>query len=486
MVDKMPLERIAESEWLLAKHGAMRVPARIIADESTISQLCNDVADRVEWNALRQLHDVACLPGIIGDVVALPDVHPGYGFPIGSVAAFDASDGVVVVGGVGFDINCGVRLLSTPLDLPALKAQLTAVSDELFRTVPAGLGSQGTLRLAIKEIDTLLEQGAQYVIDRGYGVDDDLNFTEAGGCMSDADPTVVGTIAKQREFRQIGTLGAGNHYLELQEVKEILDPPAAAIYGLTQGQIVVSIHTGSRALGHQIGQDYLKLMEQATRQYQFTTGVRELACAPIKSEEGRRYLSAIACGANCAFANRQVIAHLVRMALQHIFGIERTAVRTVYDIGHNNAKFERHIVDGTERSVLVHRKGATRAFGPGHGDCPPTYREIGHPTLVGGTMGTSSYVMRGTETGMRKVFGSGIHGAGRALSRKKAAKKYWGEGIKKELAERGIVLRAHSMRGIAEEAPGAYKNVERVVAAAAKAGINQPVARLTPIIVLKG
>ncbi len=486
MAEKAALERITESEWLLAMRGEMRVPARIIADETTISQLRDDLAEKTEWNALRQLQDIACLPGIVDAAVALPDVHPGYGFPIGSVAAFDAAEGVVVVGGVGFDINCGVRLLSTPLDLPALTSRLDATADELFRAVPAGLGSQGSLRLAIGEIDTLLQQGARYVVERGYGLDGDIDLTEEGGCIAEADPAAVGTLAKQRQFRQIGTLGAGNHYLEVQEVKEILDPNAATIYGLTQGQIVVSIHTGSRALGHQIGQDYLKVMEQASRRYHISAGVRELACAPINSEEGQRYLRAIACGANCAFANRQVVTHLVRTSLHRIFGIQGDAVRTVYDIGHNNAKFECHLVDGVERSVLVHRKGATRAFGPGHGDCPPTYREVGHPTLVGGTMGTSSYVMHGTDVGMKMTFGSGIHGAGRALSRKKAAKKYWGEGIQKELAERGIVLRAHSLRGIAEEAPGAYKDVERVVAAATKAGINQPVARLVPLIVLKG
>ena len=486
MTEDLALERISQSEWILAKRGEMRVPARVIADEETIAQLRKDTAEKKEWNALRQLRDVACLPGIVGEALALPDVHPGYGFPIGGVAAFDANDGVVVVGGVGFDINCGVRLLATPLDRAALDSRSDDVARDLFDTVPAGIGSEGNLRLQLKEIDLLLQQGAAYVIEQGYGVDEDIEFIEENGRIDGADPDTVSKTAKQRQFRQVGTLGAGNHYLEVQEVEQIFDREAALAYGLSIGQIVISIHTGSRALGHQIGQDYMKVMEEASRKYDIAVRQRELVCAPIKSPEGERYLSAIACGANCAFANRQVIAHLVRSVLHRIYGMSPSSVRTVYDIGHNNAKLEEHTIDGEVRRLLVHRKGSTRAFGPHRAESPAAYRHVGHPTLVGGTMGTASYVMHGTDLGMAKAFGSGIHGAGRALSRKKAAKKYWGEEIRGDLATRGIILRAHSTRGIAEEAPGAYKDVERVVEAATRSGINVPVARLVPIIVIKG
>ncbi len=486
MAEELELERISEAEWLLPQHGEMRVPARVIADEETIAQLKQDTAERKEWNALRQLRDVACLPGIVGEALALPDVHPGYGFPIGGVAAFDATDGVVVVGGVGFDINCGVRLLATPLDRAALESRADDVACDLFDTVPAGIGSEGNLRLAMSEIDELLREGAAYVIERGYGVEEDIEFIEENGRIDGADPGSVSAVAKQRQFRQVGTLGAGNHYLEVQEVEQILDCEAAEIYGLSEGQIVISIHTGSRALGHQIGQDYLKVMEEASRKYDIRVRERELVCAPITSPEGARYLSAIACGANCAFANRQVIAHLVRSVMHRVFGMSPSSVRTVYDIGHNNAKFEEHLISGEHRRLLVHRKGSTRAFGPGREESPASYRQVGHPTLVGGTMGTASYVMHGTDLGMTKAFGSGIHGAGRALSRKKAAKKYWGEKVQRDLATRGIILRAHSRRGIAEEAPGAYKDVESVVEATTRSGINLPVARLVPIIVIKG
>lgn len=486
MAENLELERLSEAEWLLSKKGGMRVPGRVIADEQTIEQLRQDLADEKEWNALRQLRNVACLPGIVGEAIALPDVHPGYGFPIGGVAAFDATEGVVVVGGVGFDINCGVRLLATPLDRAALTSRASDVSKDLFSTIPAGIGSEGKLRLTISQIDDLLEQGASYVIERGYGLFEDIEFIEENGCIPNADPSTVSESAKKRQFRQVGTLGAGNHYVEVQEVEAILDQDAADAYGLREGQIVVSIHTGSRALGHQIGQDYLKIMDEASRKYNIPVQERELVCAPISSPEGSRYLSAIACGANCAFANREVITHLIRSVFHRIFGMSSASVRTVYDIGHNNAKFEEHEIAGQVRRLLVHRKGSTRAFGPGRQESPPKYRGVGHPTLVGGTMGTASYVMRGTNLGMEKVFGSGIHGAGRALSRKKAAKKYWGEEIQSDLSTQGITLRAHSKRGIAEEAPGAYKDVESVVSAATRSGINKPVARLVPIIVIKG
>ncbi len=484
MSEEFELKQVQQTEWILPKTGKMRVPGRVFADPEMIESLRAEVSG--EWSALRQIRNVASLPGIVGAAIALPDVHPGYGFPIGGVGAFDPDEGVVVVGGVGFDINCGVRLMRTPLHRDEVKDRLKTLADDLYRTVPAGLGSTGKLKLSLAEIDRLLVAGARYVIDRGYGLEDDLEFIEEGGTIAGADPGAVSRRAKERQFRQVGTLGAGNHYLEVQYVEEIIDPEAAEAYGLHEDQIVISIHTGSRALGHQIGQDYLKEMEQATRKYGIEVPELELVCAPISSPEGKGYLSAVAAGANCAFANREVIGHLVRESFARVFDLQPEEVRLVYDIGHNNAKFEKHIVDGELRILLVHRKGSTRAFGPGREESPEPYRKVGHPTLVGGTMGTASYVMRGTDVGMEKTFGSGVHGAGRAVSRRKAAKRYFGKEIEREMSSRGIVLRAHSMRGVAEEAPSAYKDVEQVVNAAQAAGINRLVARLRPLAVIKG
>lgn len=486
MRERYDLTERTSGEWLMPKQGNMAVPGMIFADRETIDRLLQDEDCDAQWSALSQVRHVAELPGIVGASIALPDIHPGYGFPIGGVGAFDANTGVVVVGGVGFDINCGVRLLSTPLTRSEIAPSLEQLGETLFRAVPAGLGAEGNLRMSVADLDDLLRLGSEYLVARGIGSTQDLEFTEEAGCMSNADPSCVSDRAKQRQFRQVGTLGSGNHYLEIQVVETILDPQAAEAYGLFNEQIVLSIHTGSRALGHQIGQDYLKEMAQAATKYGLHVPERELACAPIDSAEGRRYLAAMACGANCAFANRHMIAHLVRSAMQHATGLDPSNVRTVYDIGHNNAKFETHRVNGQLRKLLVHRKGSTRAFGPGRDEAPAAYRAVGHPTLVGGTMGTASYVLHGTDAGMAKTFGSGIHGAGRALSRKKAAKKFWGETVRTDLLSHGIHLWTHSIRGVAEEAPGAYKDIERVVQASCTSGITQPVARLRPLAVIKG
>lgn len=486
MRDTDELERVSDVEWRIPRAGAMRVPARIYADASTIEQLVDEAGSATGWSALRQICNVASLPGIVEAAVALPDVHPGYGFPIGGVGAFDLSEGVAVVGGVGFDINCGVRLLRTPLVKDDAERLIDRLGKALFETVPAGLGSTGALRLSVKEVDALLVGGARYVTARGYGTKDDLFFVEEEGCMQGADPDAVSILAKQRQFGQVGTLGSGNHYLEVQVVEKVLDEHAARVYGLRQDAVVVSIHTGSRALGHQIGQDALRAMAGAGDKYGIRIPDPEMVCAPIASAEGRAYLAAIACGSNCAFANRQVIAHLVRRTIARVAGLAEDEIQTVCDIGHNNAKIENHRVAGGTKSLLVHRKGATRAFAAGRDEVPAAYREVGHPIVVGGSMGTASYVMRGTACGMEKAFGSGIHGAGRSLSRKKAAKRYWGDRVLEELRSRGIRVWAHSRRGIAEEAPGAYKDIERVVQAAERAGINQAVARLRPIGVIKG
>lgn len=480
----MQIRKISDYEWEIPRTGDMLVPGRIYASEAILKPLLD--AKGHEWNALEQVRNVASLPGIIKAAIAMPDVHPGYGFPIGGVGAFDPDDGVVAMGGVGFDINCGVRVLTTPLHRGDIEARKEEVADALFEHVPAGLGSEGELRLTVEGIDEVLLKGARFALERGYGLPEDLEYTEEGGHMEGADPKAVSLKAKQRQFRQVGTLGSGNHYLEVQYVEEVYDERAAAAYGIEVDQVLVAIHCGSRALGHQIGQDYLVELEKASRKYGIPIRERELVCAPIRSPEGQRYLSAVFAGINCAFANRQVIAHLVRETLCRLFGLKASDIRTLYDVGHNNVKFERHRIDGAEREVLVHRKGSTRAFGPGRPENPPKYREVGHPIFVGGTMGTSSYILRGTERGMEEVFGSGVHGAGRAMSRAKAKKQWRGERIIQELKSRGIIVRAHSMAGAAEEAPEAYKDVDLVVEAAVGAGLNAKVARVRPLVCVKG
>jgi len=478
--------KLSDFVWEIPQSGDMLVPGRIYASEELLGPLLDDVRGGQQWNALEQVRNVASLPGILKASIGMPDIHPGYGFPIGGVGAFDIDEGVVAMGGVGFDINCGVRVLATPLSADDVRPRKEELADRLFGGVPAGLGSQGKLRLTVEGIDDVLRKGARFAVDRGFGLPEDLELSEESGCMEGADPEAVSLKAKQRQFRQVGTLGSGNHYLEVQEVVEIHDREAAAAYSIEEGQILVAIHCGSRALGHQIGQDYLEELERASRKYNIPVRERELVCAPIRSPEGERYLSAVAAGVNCALANRQTIAHLVREAMAPMFSIPHEQIRTLYDVGHNNVKWEKHSIDGRERQVLVHRKGSTRAFGPGRPENPARYREVGHPIFVGGTMGTSSYILRGTEKGMEEVFGSGVHGAGRALSRKKAKKKWHGSQIAKDLAEQGIELRAHSGSGVAEEAPGAYKKVELVVDAAVQSGINAMVARVFPMACIKG
>ena len=480
----MELKKVSDWEWELPKSGDMRVPGWIFATEEILRPLL-DVKGH-EWNALEQVRNVASLPGIVKASIAMPDVHPGYGFPIGGVAAFDPAEGVVAMGGVGFDINCGVRVLATPLSREDVEAKKEEIADRLFSHVPAGLGSTGKLKLTERGIDQVLVKGAYFALERGFGVPEDLEYIEEGGRMEGADPAAVSFKAKQRQFKQVGTLGSGNHYLEVQYVEEVYDPEAAAAYGIEEGQILVAIHCGSRALGHQIGQDSLQELERASKKYGIPIRERELVCAPIKSPEGQKYLSAVFAGINCAFANRQVIAHLVREALAPLFGLAFEKIHTLYDVGHNNVKFERHKADGEEKELLVHRKGSTRAFGPGRPECPERYRKVGHPIFVGGTMGTSSYILRGTELGLERVWGSGVHGAGRALSRKKAKKQWRGEKVVRELAAQGIVIRAHSAPGVAEEAPGAYKDVDLVVEAAVGAGLNAKVARVRPLVCIKG
>lgn len=463
----------------------MNVPGRIYADRESIEFLMAEGKSK-EWDALLQVRNVACLPGIQKASLAMADIHPGYGFPIGGVGAFDVDTGVVTIAGVGFDINCGVRTMIVDLSREAVEKRKDALADALFKTVPAGIGSTGSLKLSIKEIDEVLLRGAPFVIERGYESADDLAYVEEGGVVSGADPACVSKLAKERQFKQVGTLGSGNHYLEVQYVDSVYDGLAAAAFGLAEGTVVVSIHTGSRALGHQIGTDYQSVLRAASEKYGIPVREAELVAAPIKSPEGRRYIAAVNSGINCAFANRQAIAHLVRRAFKEVFGIGASGIRTMYEVGHNNLKLERHIVDGVEKELLIHRKGATRAFGPKGVGIPDRYREVGQPVLVGGTMGTCSYVLVGTERGMEETFGSAVHGAGRRKSRKQALREYRGEVVIKTLAAEGVVVRVHSKPGLAEEAPGAYKDVENVVAIMEGAGVNRRVARLKPIVCVKG
>jgi tRNA-splicing ligase RtcB len=484
--DEIEIHQVETYLWEVVQQGEMRVPGRIYTDARGIRDLASEVQAGKPWNALHQVVNVACLPGIQEASLAMADVHPGYGFPIGGVGAFDLEEGVVSVAGVGYDINCGVRTLRTPLRREAVAPEKHKLADALYRDIPAGLGSKGDIRLTMREMDHLLVKGAEWVVEHGYGLPADLEYIEERGRIAGADPAAVSNKAKERELRQIGSLGSGNHYLEVQWVDAILDREAAEAYGLFRDQILISIHSGSRALGHQIGTDYLSVLGAASRKYGIPIRERELVCAPVDSPEGRRYIGAVNCGINGAFANRQALAHLARETFRRVFGIAHAEVATLYEVAHNTAKVEQHEVGGARKRVVVHRKGATRAFGPGSPQLPAAYREIGQPVLVGGTMGTSSYVLRGTEKAMEDTFGSALHGAGRVMSRRQATKRFRADRMTRELASEGIVIRGHSKRGLAEEAPGAYKDVENVVQVMHDADIIRKVARLRPMVCIKG
>ena len=484
--EQIQIRQVEPYLWEVEQQGEMRVPGRIYTDESGIRELAREVREGQAWNALQQVVNVACLPGIQVASLAMADVHPGYGFPIGGVGAFDLKEGVISVAGVGYDINCGVRTLRTPLTRDQVEPVKEELANALFQSVPAGLGSKGDIRLTMHEMDELLVEGAAWVVGRGYGLPEDLEYVEERGCIAGADPAAVSRKAKERELEQIGSLGSGNHYLEVQWVEAIDDRQAAEAYGLFTGQVLVSIHSGSRALGHQIGTDYLKVLDGASRKYGIPIRERELVCAPFDSPEGRRYLGAVRCGINGAFANRQALAHLARKAFGRALGMRPDEIATLYEVAHNTAKVETHRVYGGERKLIVHRKGATRAFGPGRSELPRAYRDVGQPVLVGGTMGTASFILCGTQRAMDETFGSALHGAGRMLSRRQAIKQFWGEQIVRDLAGQGIVIRGHSKKGLAEEAPGAYKDVQEVVDVMHQAGIIRKVARVRPLICVKG
>ncbi|MFH0916414.1 MAG: RtcB family protein [bacterium] len=476
------LRQMSEWLWELPATGGMRVPGRVYADRQLLQALRDD-------QSLLQVSNVAHLPGILCCSLAMPDIHFGYGFPIGGVAAFGVDDGVVSPGGVGYDINCGCRLLATDLGSTDVQGLVPRLVEQLFRDVPSGVGSSGAIaKLTRKELGDLLIKGAGWAVDHGYGSRDDLEHTEDRGALPGADPAAVSDRAYTRGQDQVGTLGSGNHFLEIQLVDEIFDREAASAYGLHQGQVTVMVHCGSRGLGYQVCEDYLGVMAAASARYDIALPDRQLACAPVASPEGRTYLAAMACAANYAWANRQMITHLTEKALLHALRIspKQLNLRLVYDVAHNIAKLERHEVGGAQVNACVHRKGATRAFGPGRDEVPPDYRTVGQPVLIPGDMGTASFVCKGTDEAMRQTFGSTCHGAGRVMSRSQALKRAKGRAIDRELAAAGIFVRSQSHKTLGEEMPEAYKDVERVVAVMDQAGISPRVARLRPLGVVKG
>jgi len=475
-VDLARLKRRAEFEWVVEPRAKMRVPGVLFASEALVRAMDDKV--------LEQVSNVATLPGIRAASLAMPDAHWGYGFAVGGVAAFDPEEGVVSAGGVGFDISCGVRCLRTRLLRAEVEPKKKELADALFRAIPAGVGSRGTIRLSAEEMDRMLRGGARWAVEKGWGERGDLERIEEGGEVKDARPEAVSDRARARMRDEVGTLGSGNHYLEVQEVAEVHDAPAAEAFGLAAGDVVVSIHCGSRGLGHQIGTEALREMLDAGRRHGIDLPDRELACAPVRSREGEHYLGAMRSAINAALANRQVLTHLTREAFASV--LPRSDLTLLYDVSHNTCKVETHEVDGRPQQVYVHRKGATRAWGPGHPGLPGRLRPVGQPVLIGGTMGTSSWVLAGTETGMRASFGSACHGAGRSMSRHQAAKQWHGRSVVEELEARGILIRSPSLRGVAEEAPGAYKDVAEVVEATEKAGLARRVAKLLPIVTIKG
>ena len=476
------IERIDDYRWRVPKRGRMRVPGLIYAEESLIPAI-------VEDKAVEQVANVACLPGIVGHSIAMPDIHWGYGFPIGGVAAFDPDDdGVVSPGGVGYDINCGVRLLSSVLTRDEIAPRLAQLADALFANIPSGVGShRKDLRLTARELDGVLADGAGWAVGRGFGERAELEVLEERGAIPWAEPRAVSERAKERGRPQLGTVGSGNHFVEVQWVDEVYDAAAAAQLGLAQGSVTILIHSGSRGLGYQVCDDFIKVMLKAAAKYGIELPDRQLCCAPLGSDEGRRYLGAMGAAANFAFANRHLMAHWVRESIEHGLGFapREHRLRTVYDVCHNIAKLERHETPKGVRELCVHRKGATRAFGPGHPALPAAYRDIGQPVLIPGDMGRYSFVMLGCENS-GEAFGSACHGAGRRMSRSAAKKLAAGRPVVRELAALGIEIRAAGMGTVLEEIPEAYKDVADVVGAVDGAGLARKVARLRPLAVIKG
>jgi tRNA-splicing ligase RtcB len=472
----MKARQVAPGVWEIPREGEMRVPGRVFATENLIETAARD-------KALEQVVNVAHLPGIVVASMAMPDIHWGYGFPIGGVAATDIREGgVISPGGVGFDICCGVRLLASDLTIDDFLAGREAIMDALSRSIPRGTGEGAIAHGGI--LEEVLKRGARAAVEAGYGTEEDLELCEENGTSEGAEPGAVSNLAKERGRRQLGSLGAGNHFLEVQVVDRVADPDAAAGFGLAEGMVTVMIHCGSRGLGHQVCTDQLRVMEKVMARYGIRVPDRQLACVPVESEEGRRYLGALNAAANFAWANRHVLADATRRAFAEGLGRREVNMPLVYDVAHNLAKLERHVVDGRERLLCVHRKGATRAFGPGHPDLPERIRRFGQPVLIPGSMGTASWVLRGVED--NPAFGSAAHGAGRVMSRKQALRTRQGREVRAELESSGIAVRPQSTKLLSEEAPYAYKDVDEVVEACELAGLARPVARLRPLGVVKG
>jgi tRNA-splicing ligase RtcB len=475
-MDVTKLVQRTENAWEIPRTGAMRVPGVIYASRALVAEMDDKVAE--------QVRNVATLPGIVRASYAMPDAHWGYGFAIGGVAAFEPDQGVVSAGGVGFDISCGVRCLTTGLCVEDVAPRARELAERLYATIPAGVGSEGKLRLSDRELDLMLAGGAKWAVERGFGEARDLERIEEGGCMQGARPECVSQHAKDRQRGEVGTLGSGNHYLEVQRVAEVCDGAAARAFGLALDDVVVSIHCGSRGLGHQIGTDFLKKMLAGAKEHGIELPDRELACAPIRSAVGTEYLGAMRAAINCALANREVLTHLTREVFAGLFPSARLDL--VYDVSHNTCKEEEHALGGARRTLFVHRKGATRAFGPGNPALPTALRDVGQPVLIGGSMGTGSWVLVGTKESETRAFSSACHGAGRNMSRNAALKLWRGRQVIDDLARQGIYVKSPSMRGVAEEAPGAYKDVGAVVDAADAAQLARKVARLVPIACVKG
>jgi tRNA-splicing ligase RtcB len=478
------VNRIDDYRWEIptSYKAGMRVAGLIYASQSMLEHI-------FEEQVFEQVANVAFLPGIVGHSLAMPDIHWGYGFPIGGVAATRVADGVISPGGVGFDINCGVRLLRTNLTVDEVRPEITKLVNELYENVPSGLGSEGKIRVSQKELDQVLTQGSRWALEKGLGEPEDIVVTEEAGCIKQANPDKVSVKAKKRGIPQLGTLGSGNHFLEVEAVSEIYDPAAAGAMGITGvGQILVLIHTGSRGLGHEVCGDYVRLLGEAVKRYGITLPDRQLACAPVSSAEGQDYLGAMACAANYAWTNRQCIAHWTRESFARVFGRSQREIglEQIYDVCHNIAKIEEHSVGGRRQRLCVHRKGATRAFPPGHRDVPERYRDIGQPVLIPGDMGRGSFVALGTERAMAESFGSTCHGAGRLKSRSAARRSLNGAEVARQLASRGITVKTGDLGSLAEEASPAYKDVAEVVEVTDKAGLSRKVVRTEPVGVIKG
>ncbi len=484
MVSKADLVRVGEYAWEVPKgyRQDMKVPARIYASERLLEMAFRD-------NTMKQLVNTAAMPGVVKRVLVMPDAHQGYGLPIGGVVATRHPDGVISPGGVGYDINCGVRLMGSRLLASEVRDEVSGLISALFRNIPSGVGKGGGARkVSAREMDEVMVKGAAWAVKAGYGLPEDLERLEEGGAMAGADPSAVSARAKQRGGPQLGTLGSGNHFIEIQEVEEIFDEAVARAFGLFEGQLALSIHSGSRGLGHQVCGDYVNALQAAVAKYNIELPDRQLVCAPLSSPEGRRYFGAMVSAANYAWANRQCMTHLARRSFEEVLAgkVRSFDLHTVYDVAHNIAKIEDHLVDGKKTRLIVHRKGATRAFGPGHPEVTPVYRTVGQPVLVPGDMGTASYVLVGTAAALEETFGSSCHGAGRTMSRSAAKKKIHGATLRRELEEQGIHVRAESLAGLAEEAPDAYKDIDAVIEVVHGAGLARKVARLRPLAVMKG